>query len=289
MCDGPVSAELTALDRNRHLSNETFSYFRCGRCATLQLQPVPSDLGRYYTSEYYAVPPDRESLASGAAAEQYKLEIVRSFAAGGRLVEIGPAVGGFSAIMKDAGYDVSAIEMDADCCRYLRDVLGIETQCTDDPVAGLAAVGSVDVIALWHVIEHLRNPREVLAAAAAALRPGGIIALAAPNPESLQFRLLGSRWAHLDAPRHLVLAPAAAYAQVGEKLGLRPVLFTTRDEGTLRWNDFGWRESLAGVSSDRYVRHALRLAGGLVSRCMAPLDERGSMGATYTLVLRRPA
>ena len=55
-------------------------------------------------------------------------------------------------------------------------------QETDDPAAALAAGDSFDAIAMWHVIEHHPHPSEVLGTAAAALRYGGVIVLAAPNP-----------------------------------------------------------------------------------------------------------
>jgi 2-polyprenyl-3-methyl-5-hydroxy-6-metoxy-1,4-benzoquinol methylase len=288
ICGAPATAALVATDRNRRLSEDRFTYYRCTSCRTLQLVPVPADLGRYYTAEYYAVPDDRGALVAASGAERYKLELIRPLVPAGRLVEVGPAVGGFAAVMQDAGYETSAIEMDADCCRFLREVVGVPVQETDDPVQALAVGAPFDVVAMWHVIEHLPNPREVLAAAAAALAPGGIIALAAPNPDAAQFRLLRSRWTHLDAPRHLALIPPTAFTQLGRELGLEVVLTTTRDAGTIGWNRFGWREFLAGFARGRYPRFALRLAGSVLARAMQPLDRREGRGSTYTVVLRRP-
>jgi len=288
VCGAPAPAAFHASDRNRRLSEESFTYHQCTRCRTLQVVPVPVDLHRYYPAEYYPIPQDRAALLAAAASDRYKLEIVRRFVSGGRLVEIGPAIGGFAAVMQQAGYETSAIEMDAECCRFLRLVLQIPVRETNDPIAALAADGPFDVVAMWHVIEHLPNPLEVLGAAASALAPGGIIALAAPNPDAFQFRLFGSRWTHLDAPRHLRLIPFSALAEAGRDLGLEVVLMTTQDPGTLGWNVFGWRESLAGFVRGRYSRSALRLVGSIVARLMASVDQRGLDGSTYTLVLRKP-
>jgi 2-polyprenyl-3-methyl-5-hydroxy-6-metoxy-1,4-benzoquinol methylase len=289
ICGAPATAALVATDRNRRLSEDRFTYYRCTSCQTLQLAPVPADLGDYYTAEYYAVPDDRRALVAAAGAERYKLDMIRPLVPVGRLVEIGPADGGFAALMQDAGYETSAIEMDADCCRFLRDVAGIPVRETDDPAGALADRGPYDVIAMWHVIEHLPNPREVMAAAASALAPGGVIALAAPNPEAFQFGVFGRRWTHLDAPRHLFLVPLEQYAEVGRALGLEVALATTRDEGTLHWNAFGWRETLAGFGRGRYARGAMRVIGSALTRAAAPIERRGRQGTTYTLILRRPA
>jgi 2-polyprenyl-3-methyl-5-hydroxy-6-metoxy-1,4-benzoquinol methylase len=288
ICGAEAIAAVVAVDRNRRLSEERFAYYRCTSCRTLQLVPVPADLGRYYTAVYYAVPDSRDALVAAADAERYKLDLIRPLVPAGRLVEVGPAVGGFAALMQDSGYDTSAIEMDADCCRFLREVAGIPVQETDDPVWALSGGGPYDVIAMWHVIEHLPNPRQVLQAAAAALAPGGVIALAAPNPDAFQFRVFGRRWAHLDAPRHLFLVPLEKYADVCRGLGLEVVLATTRDEGTLHWNAFGWRETLAGFGRGRYVRGGMRVIGSVLTRAADPIERRGRQGTTYTLIARRP-
>lgn len=223
-----------------------------------------------------------------AAPERYKLDLVRPFAPGGRLIELGPAIGGFAAQASDAGYETSAIEMDPESCRFLRDVVGIEVHETADPAPALREHGPFEVIAMWQVLEHLPDPRPVLEAAAGALAPGGVLAIAAPNPEALQFRLFGARWTHVDAPRHLSMIPSRTLISVGSELGLEVALLTMTDIGTLGWNYFGWRESLAGYGSGDRARSVLRLAGSVLTRVMAPAERRARNGATYTLLLRRP-
>jgi 2-polyprenyl-3-methyl-5-hydroxy-6-metoxy-1,4-benzoquinol methylase len=278
----------TATDRNRRLSDESFGYQRCRQCHTLELSPVPEDLSRYYPAEYYSLPQTRAEFAITAAPERYKLDLLRPVAPGGRLVEIGPAIGGFAVHADAAGYEVSAIEMDPHCCRFLREVVGIEVFETADPVPALREHGPFDVIAMWQVLEHLPDPRQVLEAAAAALSRGGVLAIAAPNPQALQFRCFGARWTHVDAPRHLTLIPSLTLVSIGEELGLEVALLTTIDIGTLGWNYFGWRESLAGFGRGEGVRAALRFAGSALTRVMAPAERRGGLGSTYTLLLRRP-
>lgn len=289
VCGGDTDAALTATDRNRRISAARFAYRRCRACSTLQLVGAPADLGRYYPPSYYAFPPDRATLLAAAGAERDKLDLVRPFAAAGRLVEIGPAVGSFVVVMQEAGYDCSAIEMDGACCRFLREVVGVPAHQTDDPATVLASGPPFDVVAMWHVIEHVPNPVRLLAAAAGALSAGGIIVLATPNPDSLQFRLLGTRWAHLDAPRHQFLIPASELARQGRELGLEAALLTTRDPPTRGWNLFGWRESLAAGARRPRAGAARRLVGSVLTRLAAPLERREGQGSTYTLVLRRPA
>jgi SAM-dependent methyltransferase len=287
LCAAPTTLAFVATDRNRRISAEPFRYVRCARCGTLSLADVPDDLGRFYPRDYYALPGSRAGALARDPNAAHRLALVETLVPAGRLVEIGPSVGAFVARAQDAGYDASAIEMDPDCCRFIENVLGIPITHATDPADTLD--GPYDAIVLWHVVEHLADPARFLACAAASLAPGGAIVLAAPNPHSLQARLLGHRWAHLDAPRHLALLPLDAIAQEAARHGLEVALATTADEDAIGSNGFGWRVSLAPLTRSGPLARALRLAGTLAAGALAPLERSGRRGSTYTLALRKPA
>jgi SAM-dependent methyltransferase len=59
-----------------------------------------------------------------------------------------------------------------------------------------------DLAILWHVLEHLPDPGGALDRLRELLRPKGIVVIAVPNFNSIQARLLGPAWFHLDLPRH---------------------------------------------------------------------------------------
>jgi SAM-dependent methyltransferase len=63
---------------------------------------------------------------------------------------------------------------------------------------------SFDVVTLFHVMEHVTNPRDVLAEVSRILKPGGTIVLQVPNIESWQFQIFGAKWYGLDIPRHVI-------------------------------------------------------------------------------------
>lgn len=78
-----------------------------------------------------------------------------------------------------------------------------------------------DIIVLWHVFEHLEGHDAMLDLLNSHLAPGGILALAVPNFGSLQSRLFGRHWFHLDLPRHLVHIDAPWLRQRLAERGLR--------------------------------------------------------------------
>ena len=288
-CGAAVQLRFTAADRNRNLASERFGYHECDGCGLIFLWPVPEELGRFYPPDYYELPVSRSDLVSRSwPHEAYKIELLRDLAPGRRLAEVGPGIGGFAALAQDAGYDVSVIEMDARACAFLERTVGVRVHHTEDAPGALQRAGPFDVIAMWHVIEHLRDPFGTLSAVAAALAPGGVAVIAAPNPEALQLRLFGRRWTHLDAPRHLFLIPIATLAEAATARGLEVAEVTTTDAGSLGWNRFGWRETLAHSVRGRYTAHALRLVGTVPAVLAAPIERRDRLGATYTMALRRP-
>ncbi len=78
-----------------------------------------------------------------------------------------------------------------------------------------------DIIVLWHVFEHLQGQDAMLDRLQQHLNPGGVLALAVPNFGSLQSRLFGRHWFHLDLPRHLVHIDAPWLRQRLAERGLR--------------------------------------------------------------------
>jgi hypothetical protein len=57
---------------------------------------------------------------------------------------------------------------------------------------------------MFHVLEHLTDPRLCLKSVRGLLQPGGILILQVPNISSIQARLFGNFWYGLDVPRHVV-------------------------------------------------------------------------------------
>lgn len=288
-CGGNSVPRFTVGDVNRRISNEQFEYCECPSCGLLFLNAPPQDLGRYYAADYYYIPRDAAELARCAEPERYKIDMVQRFMAQGSLVEIGPSSGCFSYLAKRAGFAVTAIEMSQACCVFLRDVVGVAAIQADDEIAALGGVSDADVIALWQVIEHLRAPWELIRVAAGKLKPGGILVIAAPNPAALQFRLLGRRWVHVDAPRHTTLPSADFIAAVAAQHGLKTQLVTTQDPGSLSWNKFGWSVFCANYFSGRFAQRVARRVGHLIAWLMTPLESRAGAGCAYTIVLKKDA
>ena len=288
-CRSEASLRCVTRDWNARVSDEPFHYFRCGVCELVWLHPVPADLGRYYTRDYiaYTVPDSVQELRRQARLYAGRLEHVRRWVSSGSLLEIGPSYGAFAFLAKEAGFQVTAIEMDARCCAFLKDVVGIQVLQSSDIQGALATCGLYDVIVIGHAIEHLPDALAVLPALAEHVARGGILALSMPNPDALQFRFFGSYWVHLDAPRHALLIPVRLLDALLGATGMKRVFLTRTDAEAKALNRFGWMCSTRNWLSSPVFKYSRFLLGHLLRLMMGPWENRRDRGSAYTAIYQR--
>ncbi len=75
------------------------------------------------------------------------------------------------------------------------------------PQLAAQLTGRYDVVSMFHYLEHSTDPDRELAAARHALRPGGLLLIEVPDPDSPYSRLLGRWWLPWLQPQHLHLIP----------------------------------------------------------------------------------
>lgn len=128
-----------------------------------------------------------------------------------RLLEIGCGVGIFLEEARRIGWEAVGVEVSAYAAAKTRE-RGLEVYhaAIEDVSFADDLNGPFDVVALWDTIEHLRDAFGVLRRAAAALRPGGVLALSTGDLTSLCARLSGPRWHLFNLPEHLYFFTPAA-------------------------------------------------------------------------------
>lgn len=279
-----------ATDINRAVDDCLFHYVQCEDCTTLQIVNVPEDIGRYYGGDYYPPPASASALLAASKHDHYKVELIQKHVPEGKLLEIGPGTGGFAYLAKLAGFHVNVIEMDAACSAFIQDVLEITVlPIPENQISAETTSQRYDVVALWHVLEHLPEPGPVLDNLSQIIVPGGIIVLALPDPNSIQFRLFGKYWVHLDAPRHLTLIHSQSLTQALQKRGFEIQEETRHDHGTRFWNRFGWIESARNLPLHPALKPlAVLFAYGLAFLSFG-LGRADPSNSAYTLIAKRTA
>jgi SAM-dependent methyltransferase len=246
---------LSSGDANRHTTTEVFNYYKCPQCDMMFLHPLPADERPFYAGGYDPIPGNLSQLRELAKPQKHRMDPVLKHKRSGRLLEIGPWIGIFSLNAKDAGFDVTAIEIDSECVTFLNRIVGIQAIQSSDPARAMETMSSqYDVIAFWHSLEHLKAPWHIVATAAQRLAPGGILVIGIPNIESYDFLALRSAWQHLDAPRHLSFYSPRGLQRVCEANGLRTLDLITNDPLSTELSLGAWRKRARSTVRVRVIR-----------------------------------
>jgi SAM-dependent methyltransferase len=236
---------------------------RCAACGTAVTDaPVAADA---HDSGAYGGGRPRLQRAAAPLLDAFDRRRLRLLGRpAGDLLDVGAGRGRFVAAARAAGWRAEGIEPSLRGVGAAATQYGVELRREGIEDAAVAA-GSVAAISLWHVLEHLDQPRRALTTLAGWLEPGGVILVGVPNVASLQALIGGDRWYHWDVPRHrthftprgLHLALAAA--------GLEPLRTT---HVLLEQNPFGMWQSIASRLTRRpsYLYNLLKRNAPLLDR-----------------------
>lgn len=197
-----------------------FAVVRCQDCDLCYTNPRPSPdaIGQFYPATYRphqpAVPRRRHRWFGRPPAQPRWLTRKHlPIAPHGqrRLLDFGCGGGAFLLQMRDLGWQVTGVDSCRAAVERLRGTPGVRVFAGTLPHPELVPE-SFDVITMWHSLEHVHRPRQVLDAAFDLLAPGGRLVVAVPNITSRPFRRFGASWYGLDLPRHLThFSPATLY------------------------------------------------------------------------------
>ena len=196
---------------------------------------------------------------------------------GARLLDIGCGSGTYLKLMRDLGWQVHGVELDAGAVRAAREA-GLDVRQGTMEDLDAAVDGVFDVITIGHVIEHTHDPIAALKAAWRVLKPHGFLWIGTPNLGSLGARLFRANWRALEPPRHLVLFTGRALTDALHRVGFRDVR-VVRSTASAPWH-FQQSARLAGIGP-------LRLARGLGRLVNAASYLRPTMADEMTFVATR--
>lgn len=204
----------------------------------------------------------------------------------GRLLDVGCGNGAFLARAVEMGWQVNGLDPDpaalAVCTGQGLNV--VQGTLRDAPAEW---AGQFDVVTMSHSIEHVTQPAMELKQVYSLLRPGGVLWLACPNPDSLGSRVYAQAWRGLHAPYHLAIPSARQLSRLLLDAGfVHPV--RVRRGSHARWM---MRESAENArhAGGRSMRARARLAP--LFRILADVMASAVPGgAEETVILaRRPA
>lgn len=181
-------------------------YQRCLACDHRWLAPIPdeSELAEHYNSAY-KVPRERYIAEAVVKARELLPTITALSARPGKMLEIGCSYGALLSAFRDKGWDADGVEIDSRAAAFAREHYGLHVVGgTLDQAAG-ALRPPYDVIAMYHVLEHVADPLAFARQLRSLLSDGGVLVLKTPNASSTVCRMTGGWWEWALAPEHVHL------------------------------------------------------------------------------------
>jgi len=246
---------------------ETWRLVECETCRLNFLNPRPTrdDIGNFYPHDYpaHVAPatqpkPWHRAVSSKDAPAPGLLGRMRihfrqdiswyrfpPWHGEGRVLDIGCGSGGrYLDVLKGLGWTTHGVEPS-------RQAVAQATAKGHDAVVGTAEEqhfddASMDVVTMWHVLEHTHSPHKALRTCFKTLRPGGQLSLCVPNWNSSQAAIFGRYWWSCDAPRHLFQFTKKTVRRYLEDAGFRVRMIRTRTGAT------SWQRAFRSMFNDLF-------------------------------------
>jgi SAM-dependent methyltransferase len=261
----------------------------CRRCGLRYLNPSPDvrDLSHIYNYDVY----EDSTNNNPTLMEHFYETLVRHREPLHRVMEVGCGTGEFLALLESRGLETAGVEFADSSTRvkFAGPLYVGRMEDIDVPAS------SFDAVLLLNVIEHLSDPRVVLAKIRAMLRPGGVLLLRHPNSDLFYFppyrytvevgKYLMHRWLHTRGHKtkftllgfqnqHLFYFNKRVVTRLLGEAGFDVVDFSTTDPYNRRRMGKAFRSGRFIEAAIAGTRHALSYVG-LGPECLIVARSRG--------------
>lgn len=190
------------------VSKEEFTLISIPDLDILRTEPIPSidRIGDYYISPSYISHQDRrhsifekiyQLIKKYTLSNKIKF-IQKTCPSKGIMLDIGCGTGEFLVCANENGWSTIGFEPSLSAASLARNK-GLKLMSSLEDVES----HSVDVITMWHVLEHVIDLEEQISELKRMLKPSGILIIAVPNFKSFDAEYYKNYWAAFDVPRHI--------------------------------------------------------------------------------------
>ena len=220
LCGAREVEEVAKLDRHGNPLRTVI----CGKCGLVWTDPISTEeaLRRFYCEEYR---PEYKGISRPTLLHVYREGKVAArrfryleglLKPGATIIDVGSGGGEFVYLMRRLGLDAQGVQPDDGYARYSQEELGIPIHLGFVREVRLPPE-SCHMVTLYHALEHMASPSEVLAHVRAWLRPRSWLVIEVPNVEATC-----QSPGHRFHQAHLYNFNPASLRRLGENAGFRP-------------------------------------------------------------------
>jgi SAM-dependent methyltransferase len=220
-------------DYEMQTCRNTWRFVQCRDCGHVWLNPRPalSTLLQIYPSNYYAYNYggiSSVSLRAKAWMDRSKIRTILRHCRGGlaAYLDVGCGDGRYLRAVEQRGVPrarLFGLELSTIAADRLA-VQGYQVRCQRVEQADGLPEGGIDLVTMFHVLEHVDDPRDTVESIRRWLSPGGVLAVETPNIASLDARLfLRGLWGGYHIPRHWHLFSTDTLTRLLRDVGLEIV------------------------------------------------------------------
>lgn len=154
--------------------------------------------------------------------------IKESFPEKTSIYDIGCGSGYFLKLCEENGFqDVAGIDALKKAQEYGYDVLNLKQITYGDYKLAAELGKKYDVIAMWEILDHVVDPKELMRIADSILKPGGLIVISVRNGFSLAARVLRERCNMFLGYAHTNFWNTSTFNLIGEEFNLKMIQLRT--------------------------------------------------------------
>lgn len=234
VCKSTAIEQVFTTDDYHHGTTTNVAVAQCRDCTSGFTNPRPTEEGilKFYPDDYEQhnkINADEkdQSLISGMFREAFlplkdlltptsRVKLADRQGQG-RVLDVGCGRGRFLADMAKHGWDTHGIDLEQKAVNIANDRRGVVATCA--PIQKFETKGNFDLVTMWHSLEHMHNPRQVLGQVKELIADDGRLIVEVPNFDSFLASYLSEYWYDLDVPRHLVHFTPRSIQHLGKETG----------------------------------------------------------------------